>query len=68
MIEKFKNLDKEKKRELLRVVGWSGTSLGGGIGGARTAGVEISTAIIGWIIGLVIILIIFRVLRVLNII
>ena len=68
MIEKFKNLDKEQKRELLRVVGWSGTSLIGGVGGANRAGLEISTAIIGWIIGLFIIFIIFRVLKVLKII
>ena len=42
MIEKFKNLDKEQKRELFRVIGWSGTSLIGGVGGANTAGVEVS--------------------------
>ena len=41
MIEKFKNLDKEQKRELLRVIGWSGTSLIGGVGGANTAGAEV---------------------------
>ena len=63
MIEKFKNLDKEQKRELFRVIGWSGTSLIGGVGGANTAGVEVSTAIIGWIIGLFIVFIVFRVLK-----
>ena len=68
MIKKFKNLDKEQKRELLRVVGWSGTSLIGGVGGANTAGVQVSTAIIGWIIGLLIVFIVFRVLRILKII
>lgn len=68
MIEKFKNLDKEQKRELFRVIGWSGTSLIGGVGGASTAGVEVSTAIIGWIIGLFIVFIVFRVLKALKII
>tara|TARA_X000000950_G_C13711354_1_gene576332 strand:+ start:369 stop:575 length:207 start_codon:yes stop_codon:yes gene_type:complete len=68
MIDKFKNLDKEQKRELFRAIGWSGTSLIGGVGGANTAGVSVRTAIIGWIIGLFIVFIAFRVLKALKII
>ena len=35
MLDKFKNLDKDQKREFLRVIGWSGISLIGGVGGAN---------------------------------
>tara|TARA_B100000989_G_scaffold285423_1_gene253122 strand:- start:4305 stop:4511 length:207 start_codon:yes stop_codon:yes gene_type:complete len=68
MIDKFKNLDKEQKREFMRVIGWSGTSLIGGVGGAKQVDASFTDAIMGWLIGLVILFIIFRVLRIIRII
>ena len=68
MIKRFKNLDKEQKREFLRVIGWSGTSLIGGIGGANQIDASLGIAVLGWIAGIVIIFIVFRTLRILKII
>ena len=68
MFEKYKNLDKEQKSELFRVIGWSGTSLIGGIGGANQVDASFGNAILGWLVGLVIVFIVFRTLRILRII
>tara|TARA_A100001015_G_scaffold188063_2_gene209460 strand:- start:185 stop:391 length:207 start_codon:yes stop_codon:yes gene_type:complete len=68
MLDKFKNLDKKQKLEFYRVLAWSVSSLGGGIIGARTAGIDFTNYIIGWVIGLVIIYMVFRVLRIIKII
>ncbi len=68
MIKRFKNLDKEQKREFLRVIGWSGTSLIGGIGGANQVDASLGIAVLGWLAGIVIIFIVFRTLRILKII
>ena len=68
MIKRFKNLDKEQKREFLRVIGWSGTSLIGGIGGANQIDASLGSAVLGWLAGIVIIFIVFRTLRILKII
>jgi len=68
MIKRFKNLDKEQKREFLRVIGWSGTSLIGGIGGANQIDASLGIAVLGWLAGIVIIFIVFRTLRILKII
>ena len=68
MFEKYKNLDKEQKRELFRVIGWSGTSLIGGIGGANQVDASFGNVILGWLVGLVIVFIVFRTLRILKII
>ena len=67
MFDRFKNLDKEQKREFLRVIGWSGTSL---IGGLVELVIDASfgDAILAWVIGLVIVYIVFRILRILNLI
>ena len=68
MFEKYKNLDKEQKRELFRVIGWSGTSLIGGIGGANQVDASFGNVILVWLVGLVIVFIVFRTLRILRII
>lgn len=68
MYDKFKNLDKEQKREFLRVIGWSGTSLIGGVGGANQVDASFGDAILGWLVGIVIVFIVFRTLRILKII
>ena len=68
MIKRLKNLDKEQKREFLRVIGWSGTSLIGGIGGANQIDASLGIAVLGWLAGIVIIFIVFRTLRILKII
>ena len=68
MIKRFKNLDKEQKREFLRVIGWSGTSLIGGIGGANQVDASLGIAVLGWLAGIVIIFVVFRTLRILKII
>ncbi len=68
MIKRFKNLDKEQKREFLRVIGWSGTSLIGGIGGANQIDASLGIAVLGWLAGIVIIFVVFRTLRILKII
>ena len=68
MFDRFKNLDKEQKREFFRVIGWSGTSLIGGLGGASQVDASFGDAILAWVIGLVIVYIVFRILRILNLI
>tara|TARA_B100000989_G_C19504632_1_gene455906 strand:+ start:309 stop:515 length:207 start_codon:yes stop_codon:yes gene_type:complete len=68
MLNKFKNLDKDQKREFLRVIGWSGTSLIGGVGGANQVDASFGDAILGWAVGIVIAFIVFRTLRILKII
>ena len=68
MVNKFKNLDKEQKREFLRVIGWSGTSLIGGLGGANQVDASLGDAILGWIVGIIIVFIVLRTLRILKII
>ena len=68
MLDRFKNLDKNQKREFYRVIGWSGTSLIGGLGGARQLEGDNGDVILGWAIGVVIVFIVFRVLRIIKII
>ncbi len=68
MLGRFKNLDKEQKREFYRSVGWSSSSLIGGYGAANRIGVDIGNAVLGWAIGIVIIFVIFRILKILQII
>tara|TARA_Y100000768_G_scaffold289681_1_gene223788 strand:- start:9 stop:221 length:213 start_codon:yes stop_codon:yes gene_type:complete len=70
MFDRFKNLDKKEKLELYKVFGWSICALVGGAGSAKQIGVgsDLGDIILGWAISLVIILVIFRVLRVLKII
>ena len=68
MFDKFKKLDKEQKFEFYRVLGWSGTSLIGGIGGANQVDANFGDAILGWVVGIVIVFIVFRTLRILKII
>ena len=67
MFDRFKNLDKKQKLEFYRVLGWSGTSLLGGTQGARLIESDFTDLIIGWVIGLIIVFIVVRVLRILNI-
>ena len=68
MLDRFKNLDKQQKREFFRVIGWSGTSLIGGIGGANQVDASFGDAILGWVVGIIILFIVFRTLRILKII
>ena len=70
MFSKFKNLEKKQKLELYKVLGWSICALIGGAGSANQIGVgaDLGDIILGWIIGLVIVFIVFRTLRILNII
>ena len=68
MLNRFKNLDKKQKLEFYRVIGWSGTSLLGGIHGARLVESSFTDLILGWAVGIVIVFIVFRVLRILQII
>ena len=68
MLNKFQNLDKKQKLEFYRVLGWSGTSILGGIQGVRFIESGFTDLIIGWVVGLVIVFIVFRVLKILNII
>ena len=46
---------KEQKRELFRVIGWSGSSLIGGLGGARQLEGNLDDVILGWVIGVIIV-------------
>ena len=70
MFDRFKNLDKKQKLELYKVLGYSICALIGGAGSAKQIGVgaDLGDIILGWIIGLVIVFIVFRTLRILNII
>ena len=68
MLNRFKNLDKKQKLQFYKVLGWSGSSLGGSIIGARNLGIGFTDLIIGWVLGMVIVFIVFRVMRILNII
>tara|TARA_B100000989_G_C19401010_1_gene409972 strand:- start:610 stop:816 length:207 start_codon:yes stop_codon:yes gene_type:complete len=68
MLDRFKNLDKKQKLKLYRVFGWSGTSMLGGIQGVRVIEGDFTNFIIGWVVGLVIVFIVFRTLRILNVI
>ena len=70
MFNRFKNLDKKQKLELYKVLGYSICALIGGAGSAKQIGVgaDLGDIILGWIIGLVIVFIVFRTLRILNII
>ena len=70
MFNKFKNLEKKQKLELYKVLGYSICALIGGAGSAKQIGVgaDLGDIILGWIIGLVIVFIVFRTLRILNII
>ena len=70
MFHRFKNLDKKQKLELYKVLGYSICALIGGAGSANQIGVgaDLGDIILGWIIGLVIVFIVFRTLRILNII
>ena len=66
MFNKFKKLDKKQKLEFYRVIGWSIGGLGSGWGSASSIGV--GGHILGWVIGIVIVFIVFRTLRILRII
>ena len=70
MFHRFKNFDKKQKLELYKVLGYSICALIGGAGSAKQIGVgaDLGDIILGWIIGLVIVFIVFRTLRILNII
>ncbi len=70
MFHRFKNLDKKQKLELYKILGYSICALIGGAGSAKQIGVgaDLGDIILGWIIGLVIVFIVFRTLRILNII
>ena len=48
MLNRFKNLDKKQKLQFYTVLGWSGSSLGGSIIGARNLGIGFTDLIIGW--------------------
>ena len=69
MFHRFKNLDKKQKLELYKVIGYSICALIGGAGSAKQIGVgaDLGDIILGWIIGVVIVFIVFRTLRILNI-
>ena len=69
MFHRFKNLDKKQKLELYKVLGYSICALIGGAGSANQIGVgaDLGDIILGWIIGVVIVFIVFRTLRILNI-
>ena len=69
MFDRLKNLDKKQKLELYKVLGYSICALIGGAGGANQIGVgaDLGDIILGWIIGVVIVFIVFRTLRILNI-
>ena len=70
MFHRFKNLDKKQKLELYKVLGWSICALIGGAGGANQIGVgaDLGDIILGWVILLVVIFIVFRVLKIIQII
>ncbi len=69
MFHRFKNLDKKQKLELYKALGYSICALIGGAGSAKQIGVgaDLGDIILGWIIGVVIVFIVFRTLRILNI-
>ena len=67
MLHRFKNLDRKQKREFYRLIGWSGSSLTGGVVGARQIGADIADIVVGWVVGLLIVFITFRVLRIFKI-
>ena len=70
MFDRFKNLDKKEKLELYKVLGWSICALIGGAGSAKQIGVgaDLADIISGWLVGVVIVFIVFRTLRILKII
>ena len=68
MLNRFKNLDKKQKLEFYRVLGWSGASMLGSIQGARLIETDFTELIIGWIVGIVIVFLVFRILKILQII
>ena len=70
MFHRFKNLDKNQKLELYKVLGYSICALIGGAGSAKQIGVEadLGDIILGWVIVLVVIFIVFRVLKIIQII
>ena len=63
----FDRLDKKQRIELYRTISWSAGSLGAGLGGANAAGIGLGTTFFGWAIFAIIIFIIFRVFKFLNI-
>ena len=63
----FNRLDKKQKIEFYRTIGWSVATMGGGLGGANSAGIGLGTTILAWAIFAIIVFIIFRVFRILNI-
>ena len=63
----FNRLDKKQKIELYRTIGWSVATMGGGLGGANSAGIGLGTTILAWAIFAIIVFIIFRVFKNLNI-
>ncbi len=63
----FDRLDKKQKIELYRAIGWSVGSLGTGLGGANAAGIGLGTTVFAWAIFGIIVFIIFRVFKILNI-
>ena len=63
----FNRLDKKQKIELYRTISWSAGSMGAGLGGASAAGIGLGTTVFAWVIFAVIIFIIFRVFKILNI-
>ncbi len=70
MFHKFKNLDKKQKLEIYKVLGYSICALIGGAGSAKQIGVgtDLADIILGWLVGVVIVFIVFRTLRILKII
>ena len=70
MFHRFKNLDKKQKLELYKVLGYSICALIGGAGSAKQIGVgaDLGDIILGWVILLVVIFIVFRVLKIIQII
>ena len=70
MISRFKNLNKKQKLELYKVLGYSICALIGGAGSAKQIGVgaDLADIILGWLVGVVIVFIVFRTLRILKII
>ena len=63
----FNRLNKKQKIELYRTIGWSVGVIGSGFGGANAADIELGTTVLAWAIFAIIIFIIFRVFKMLNI-